>query len=49
MGPRKRYTPEQITSFLREAEVSQAQGRTLSQVSKTLAGSEQSSYRRRKE
>ena len=32
MGLRKRYTPEQIIGFLREAEVSLAQGRTIGQV-----------------
>ena len=48
MGLRKRYTPEQIIGFLREAEVSLAQGRTIGQVCKTLGVSEQSYYRWRK-
>jgi len=49
MGLRKRYTPEQIIGFLREAEVSLAQGRTIGQVCKTLGVSEQSYYRWRQE
>lgn len=49
MGLRKRYTPEQIIGFLREAEVSLAQGRTIGHVCKALGVSEQSYYRWRKE
>ena len=49
MGLRKRYTPEQIIGFLREAEVSLAQGQTIGQICKTLGVSEQSYYRWRKE
>jgi transposase-like protein len=49
MGLGKRYTPEQIIGFLREAEVSLAQGRRIGQVCKALGVSEQSYYRWRKE
>lgn len=49
MGLRKRYPPEQIIGFLREAEVSLAQGQTIGHVCKTLGVSEQSYYRWRKE
>jgi putative transposase len=47
--PRKRYTPEQIISKLREAEVLLSQGQTVSQASKQLGVSEQTYYRWRKE
>jgi hypothetical protein len=33
---RKRYTPEQIISMLREAEVSLSQGQTVGQVCRVL-------------
>ena len=46
---RKRYTPEQIISMLREAEVALAQGQSVGQVCRTLGISEQSYYRWRKE
>jgi transposase-like protein len=49
MGLGKRYTPEQIIGFLRESEVSLAQGRRIGQVCKALGVSEQSYYRWRKE
>ncbi|MCH7589196.1 MAG: IS3 family transposase, partial [Chloroflexi bacterium] len=39
--PRKRYTPEQIISKLREAEVLLSQGQTVAQASKQLGVSEQ--------
>jgi putative transposase len=39
--PRKRYTPEQIISKLREAEVLLSQGQTVTQTSKQLRVSEQ--------
>lgn len=43
--PRKRYTPEQIISKLREAEVLLSQGQTVAQASKQLGVSEQTYYR----
>ena len=46
---RKRYTPEQIISMLREAEVALAQGQSVGQACRTLGASEQSYYRWRKE
>jgi transposase-like protein len=47
--PRKRTTPEQIISKLREAEVLLSQGQTVAQVSKQLGVSEQTYYRWRRE
>ena len=47
--PRKRYTPEQIISKIREAEVLLSQGQTVAHVSKQLSVSEQIYYRWRKE
>ena len=47
--PRKRYTPEQIISKLREAEVLLSQGRTVAQASKQLGVSDQTYYRWRRE
>jgi len=46
---RRRYTPEQIISILREAEVALSQGQSVGQVCRTLGVSEQSYYRWRKE
>ncbi len=46
---RKRYTPEQIFSMLREAEVALSQGQTVGQVCRVLGVSEQSYYRWRRE
>jgi hypothetical protein len=46
---RKRYTPEQIISMLREAEVALSQGQTVGQVCRVLGISEQSYYRWRRE
>ena len=46
---RKRYTPEQIISMLREAEVALSQGQTVGPVCRVLGGSEQSYYRWRRE
>ena len=46
---RRRYTPEQIISMLREAEVALAQGQSVGQACRTLGVSEQSYYRWRKE
>ena len=41
---RKRYTPEQIISMLREAEVALARGQSVGQACRTLGVSEQSYY-----
>ena len=46
---RKRNTPEQIITKLREAEVELARGQTTSQVCKKLGITEQTYYRWRKE
>ncbi len=46
---RKRFTAEQIVIKLREAEVSQAQGKTVGQVCKQIGVTEQTYYRWRKE
>ena len=46
---RKRYTPEQIISILRQAEVALSQGQTVGQVCRVLGVSEQSYYRWRHE
>ena len=46
---RKRYTPEQIISMLREAEVALSQGQTVGQVCRVVGVSEQSYYRWRRE
>ena len=43
---RKRYTPEQIISMLREAEGALSQGQTVGQVCRVLGVSEQSSETR---
>ena len=43
--PRKRYTPEQIISKLREAEMLLSQGQTVAQACKSLGVSEQTYYR----
>ena len=47
--PRKRYTPEQIISMLREAEVLLSQGQTVGQFCKSLGVSGQTYYRWRRE
>jgi putative transposase len=47
--PRRKYTPEQIISKLREAEVQLSQGQTVGQVCKSLGVSDQTYYRWRKE
>ena len=49
MAKRRRHTPEQIISKLREAEVKTAKGTSLAQVCKDLAITEQTYYRWRKE
>ena len=46
---RRRHTPGQIITKLREAEVDSAQGRSVAQVCKALGVTEQTSYRWRKE
>lgn len=46
---RNRYSAEQIVNKLRQAEVLLVQGQTVAQVSKTLAVTEQTYYRWRKE
>ena len=46
---RRRHTPEQIITGLREAEVALAQGQSVAQVSKRLEIAEQTYYRWRKE
>jgi len=47
--PKKRHTAEQIITKLREADVLQAKGQTLAQICKTLAITQQTYYRWRKE
>ena len=46
---RRRHTPEQIITALREAEVGLANGKTVGMVSRELGISEQTYYRWRKE
>ena len=46
---RRRHTPEQIITALREAEVSLANGKTVAMVSRELGISEQTYYRWRQE
>jgi len=46
---RKSYTPEQIISKLREAEVLLSQGATVAEASKKISVTEQTYYRWRKE
>ena len=46
---RRRHTPEQIITALREAEVGLANGKTVGQVGRELGISEQTYYRWRKE
>lgn len=47
--PRKRFTPEQIITKLREAEVELARGQTTPEVCRKVGISEQTYYRWRKE
>jgi transposase-like protein len=49
MAKRRRYTPEQIITKLREAEVYLSQGKTVGQACKALEISEQTYYRWRRE
>lgn len=46
---RKRYRPEQVIKFLREAKVAVSQGQTVAQVRRSLGMSEQNYYRWRSE
>ncbi len=46
---RRRHTPEQIITALREAEVGLANGKTVGMLSRELGISEQTYYRWRKE
>ncbi len=46
---RRRHTPEQIITALREAEVGLANGKTVGMVSRELGVSEQTYYRWRQE
>ena len=46
---RRRHTPEQIITALREAEVGLANGKTVGMVSREFGISEQTYYRWRKE
>jgi len=46
---RRRHTPEQIITALREAEVGLARGKTVGMVSRELGISEQTYYRWRQE
>jgi len=46
---KRRYSPEQIITKLREAEVLLSQGNTVAQASKALEISEQTYYRWRRE
>lgn len=46
---RRRHTPEQIITALREAEVAQANGKTVAEITRDLGISEQTYYRWRKE
>jgi putative transposase len=46
---RRRHTPEQIITALREAEVAQANGKTVAEIIRDLGISEQTYYRWRKE
>lgn len=47
--PKKPFSPEQIISKLREAEVLISQGKTVGEICRTLGVSDQTYYRWRKE
>ena len=47
--PRRRYTPEEIISKLREAEVLLSQGQSIGQVARAIGIGEQTYFRWRKE
>ena len=46
---RKRYSPEQIINYLREAEIFISQGKSIREVSRQIGIPEQTYYRWRKE
>ena len=46
---RKRYSPEQIINYLREAEIFISQGKSIKEVSRQIGITEQTYYRWRKE
>ncbi len=46
---RKRHTPEQIVGHLRDAEVLESEGKTITQICKKLCVSEQTYHRWRRE
>jgi len=47
--PKKRFTPEQIVANLREIEIQQAKGHTISEICRQMGITEQTYYRWRKE
>ena len=49
MAKRRMFTPEQIITKLREAEIHLSQGKTVKEASKLLEISEQTYYRWRRE
>ena len=49
MASRRSYTPEQIITKLREAEILLSQGKTVKEASKLVEVSEQTYYRWRRE
>ena len=46
---RKRYQPEQIIGYLREAEILHSKGRTIPEICRQIGITEQTYYRWRKE
>lgn len=46
---RKRYTPEQVIRYLRQAEVLSSQGRNVSEICREIGVTENTYYRWRKE
>ena len=46
--PKKRYTPEQIVNYLRQAEIELAKGRTVPDICRDIGIVEQTYYRWRK-
>ncbi len=49
MARKKKFSPEQIITMLREAEVKQSQGVSIREICKQLAITDQTYYRWRKE
>jgi len=49
MARKGKFTPEQIITMLREAEVKQSQGASIREICKQLAITDQTYYRWRKE